>query len=196
MYEKLNITENHLRILVQFTRGFEKEYYIREVQRLIHCSPRTAQLILDDLEKKAVLESKTRGKIRTYKLKKNRIAYDYLIFTEIYKKIAFLSENKVIKEIVEKIVHHIEGIGILFGSYVKKKEKKESDIDLFVAGDIDREEIEKIAKLYGKDIQIKNYPLSLFKKEIKHDVLIKEVLKDHVIIKGSEEVIELVMRNG
>ncbi len=65
MYEKINITENHLNILSLFTRGFDSAYYIREVEKILKISHRTAQLILEDLEKKAVLGSKTRGKIRT-----------------------------------------------------------------------------------------------------------------------------------
>ncbi|MCX6710529.1 MAG: hypothetical protein NTZ02_00385 [Candidatus Woesearchaeota archaeon] len=49
MYNKLNITENHLQALSLFTNGFEREYYIREVGKLLRISPRTAQLILEDL---------------------------------------------------------------------------------------------------------------------------------------------------
>jgi hypothetical protein len=70
MYEKLNITENHLRVLSLFTAGFEREYYIREVQKLLKISPRTAQLALAYLENSNVLESKLKGKIRAYRLKK------------------------------------------------------------------------------------------------------------------------------
>ena len=55
MYKKVNITENHFRILSLFSNGFDREYYIREVQRLLKISPRTSQLILADLEKKAIL---------------------------------------------------------------------------------------------------------------------------------------------
>ena len=64
MYNKINITENHLQVLLLFTDGFDREYYIREVERLLKISPRTAQLILEDLEAKGILEPKTRGKIK------------------------------------------------------------------------------------------------------------------------------------
>ena len=100
MYEKVNITENHFRALSLFTRGLGAEYYIREVQRLLGVSPRTAQLILDDLEKKAVLESRTRGKIRTYGIRKSEAAKDYLVFAEQYKKITFLRKRPMIREVM------------------------------------------------------------------------------------------------
>ena len=121
MYEKLNITENHLQIMTLFTQGFNKEYYIREVQKKLNLSPRTAQLILENLEKKAVLESKIKGKIRLYKLKKTKLAQQFLMFTEIYKRVCFMSENGMMREIIGKVIPNIDGIGLLFGSYVKKK---------------------------------------------------------------------------
>src|SRR3989344_165074 len=100
MYKKVNklgITENHMQILSLFTRGFDKEYYIREVQKILKISPRTAQLLLDDLEKKAVLESKKRGKIKAYFLKKSITAKEYLLFTEQYKKLSFFENNLLIR---------------------------------------------------------------------------------------------------
>ena len=71
MYDKINITENGLQIIALFTNGFDSEYYIREVEKLLKISPRTAQLILEDLEDKGIIESKIKGKIKLYKLKKN-----------------------------------------------------------------------------------------------------------------------------
>lgn len=193
MYEKLNITENHLQILCLFTRGFDREYYIREVQKLLKISPRTAQLILDDLEKKAVLESKIKGKIRTYRLKNTHSTRDYLILVEQYKKISILEKKPMIKEIITKITPAIIGIGLIFGSYAKSLEKKESDLDIFIDGDYDKNEIKKISELYGVEISVKSYPREIFKKEIKRDILIKEILNDHIIFQDAEGFINTVM---
>ena len=67
MYKKIRITENTLQVLSLFTNDFNREYYIREVKKLLKISPRTAQLILEDLEDKGVIESKTKGKIKHIK---------------------------------------------------------------------------------------------------------------------------------
>ena len=194
MYEKLNITENHLQALTLFTRGFDSEYYIREVQKLLKISPRTAQLILDDLEKKAVMESKIKGKIRTYRLKNTHSARDYLILVEQYKKISFLEKKPMIKEIITKITPNITGTGLIFGSYAKGLEKKESDLDIFIAGNYDKNEIKKISELYGIELSVKAYPEKIFEKEIGKDILIKEILLDHIIFLNSESFIETVMK--
>ncbi len=196
MYEKLNITENHLKVLSLFTRGFDKEYYIREVQRLLGISPRTAQLILDDLEKKTVLESDTRGKIRVYRIKKSESAKNYLLFTEQYKKILFVKTRPLIREIISKIIPFIDGIGVIFGSYAKGIEKKDSDLDIFVIGKCDLKEVKKISKIYGIDASIKLYPAKVFEKDMERDILIKEVMLDHIIILKLEKFIKVVMKDG
>jgi predicted nucleotidyltransferase len=196
MYEKLNITENHLQILELFTKGFNREYYIREVQKLLGISPRTAQLILDDLEKKAVLESVTKGKIKAYKIRKSGIARDFLVFVEQHKKIAFLAEHALIREVFEKITGSINGAGIIFGSYAKGTEKKGSDLDVFVIGSYDEKGISTVSGLYGIQINIKNYPAKIFGKSIRNDPLVREVLDNHVVFKNADEFVRVVLTNG
>jgi len=94
-----------------------------------------------------------------------------------------------------KFQENIKNI-ILFGSVARGEAEKESDIDIFTAGESNRKEIEKIGQLYGKEIQVKNYPLDTFKNKIKEDILLKEIVKNHIIIKNSEAFVESVMKNG
>jgi uncharacterized protein len=196
MYKKINITENHLRILALFTRGFDKEYYIREVEKLLKISPRTSQLILEDLEKKTILESKVRGKIKTYKLQKTMSAKDYLVLTEQYKKITFLESHELIKEIIFKMSPHIEGMACIFGSYVKGNAKKDSDLDIFIAGECNLKEIKNISKTYRMEISIKKYPIETFRKNIRNDILIKEVLGYHIVFLNPEMLVLEALKNG
>ncbi|MBU4487175.1 MAG: nucleotidyltransferase domain-containing protein [Candidatus Delongbacteria bacterium] len=157
---------------------------------------RTVQLILENLESKGIAESKTRGKIKSYKLKMNDLTKMYLTFTEQYKSISYLEENLLLKEIIEKINPLIEGIGIIFGSYANHTNKEDSDLDVFVAGECDTKEVSRISKIYGVDISIKCYPMKTFDKKIQKDVLIKEVLKNHIVFKNAEMLIEKVITNG
>jgi len=196
MYKKISITENTLQVLSLFTNDFSREYYIREVKKLLKISPRTAQLILEDLEDKGVIESKTKGKIKTYKIKFSEFTKKYLVFVEQYKAIAFLENNLMIKEIIEKITPNIKGIGIIFGSYAKGIEKKESDLDIFVAGNYDKEEIKRVSKNLGIDISVKCYPLKTFEKNINKDILLKEILKNHIVFVNVEQFIQKVLKNG
>ena len=196
MYNKINITENNLQVLSLFTNGFDKDYYIREVERILKISPRTAQLVLEDLEYKGIVESKTRGKIKSYKLKINELSKRYLAFVEQYKTISFMEKNLLVKEVIEKISPFIEGIGIIFGSYAKATSNKESDLDIFIAGKYEREEIKKVSRNLGIEISVKCYPLKTFEKNLTQDILIKEVLKNHIIFINTESFIQKVLKNG
>jgi DNA-binding Lrp family transcriptional regulator len=196
MYNKINITENGLQIISLFTNGFDREYYIREVGKLLKISPRTAQLILEDLENKGIIESKVRGKIKSYKLKINELSNRYLTFVEQYKSIAFMEKNLLVKEVIEKISPFIDGIGIIFGSYAKGVSNKESDLDIFIAGNYEKEEIKKVSRNLGIEISIKCYPLKTFENNVNQDILLKEVLKNHIVFKNAELFIQNVLKYG
>ena len=196
MYNKINITENGLQIISLFTNGFDREYYIREVEKLLKISPRTAQLILEDLENKGIIESKIKGKIKSYKLRVNELSKRYLTFVEQYKSIAFIEKNLLVKEVIEKICPFIDGIGIIFGSYAKGTSNKESDLDIFVAGDYEREGVKKVSRNLGIEISVKCYPLKTFETNINQDILLKEVLKNHIVFINAELFIQKVLKHG
>jgi uncharacterized protein len=186
------LSESQYRILDLFTRGFTKEYYVREVATLLDIGPRTAQLNLEALEKLGILESITKGKIKNYKLRINPLVKEYLKLTEIVKNIRFLERDDTIKEIIVKINSTINGIGLVFGSYAKNMQKKESDLDIFVIGSYKRNKVDKIAELYDLKINVKNYPLKIFEKEIRTDFLIKEILNNHIVFKGVEDFVNII----
>lgn len=192
MITKVNDIE--LRVLCLFTKGYDKEIYIREVERLLLISSRTALVTLDKLEKKGILESKARGKIKTYCIRKTIISREYFILTEQYKKIHFLEKNKLIKEIVEKLDDAVESTAILFGSYAKGLQKEDSDLDLFIVGKHSENKIKEVGHKYRIEINIKSYPLDVFEKGISEDILLKEIVENHIIIKDVEGFVGRVVR--
>lgn len=191
----LSITENHLKVISLFTLGYNKNLYIREVNRLLNISPRTAQLILDSLESKGVLESIFRGKIKSYFLRKNSTSIHYIILAESYKTTIFTDNNPIIREIVEKILPLISGIGLIFGSYAKGTQNKGSDLDIFVIGYTENIKIREISKTYGIEINLVVYPLEKYKSVINKDLLVKEVLENHIVIKNIDGFVLTVMGN-
>lgn len=199
MYYLLNnnpsITENHLKVISLFTLGYNKNLYIREVNRLLNISPRTAQLILNSLESKGVLESIFRGKIKSYFLRKNSTSKNYLILAESYKTTLFMDKNPLVGEIIEKILPLISGIGLIFGSYAKGTQNKESDLDIFVIGYIENNKIREISKTYQIEINLVVYPLEKYKSVIHKDILVKEVLENHIAIKNIDGFVLTVMGN-
>lgn len=192
MVIKVNNTD--LRILSLFTKGYDKEFYIREVERLLKVSSRTALKTMAKLEKIGILESKKKGKIKTYSIRKTTVSREFFLLAEQYKKIQFLEENPLIKEVLEKADAFMKGIVIIFGSYAKGTQKEDSDLDLFIVGTYDKKEIKNAGKKYGIDINIKSYPLQLFEKGIHDDILLKEINKNHILIKDAEGFVRRVVK--
>lgn len=188
------VNDMDLKVLSLFTKGYETEYHIREAEKLLKVSSRTALVTLAKLEKKGILESKTKGKNKTYTIKKSSLSREYFLLTEQYKKIQFLEKNHLIKEILEKADEFMQGIVIVFGSYAKGIQKEGSDLDLFIVGKFDEKKIKEVGKKYGIDINIKSYPMNIFEKDMHDEILLKEVVGNHVIIKDAEGFVRRVIK--
>jgi predicted nucleotidyltransferase len=193
MSKKIDINENDLGVLALFTDGYNREYYIREISTILPISHGTAQTILERLEKKLVLSSSLRGKTRIFRIKPGEVAVQYFILTEHYKKIAFIEEKPYIFEVLNKIDPSIEGIALIFGSYAKDTEKKESDLDLLVAGRYDEKKIFRIGKMYDIEINIHAFPEDIFEKNDPGDTLLLEAKKHHIVWKKTESFVRAVI---
>jgi len=186
MSKKIDICENDLNTLALFSNGYDREFHIREICCYLPISHGTAQTVLSRLEIKQVLVSSHRGKTRVFRIKNGEIAIQYFILAELYKKICFIEQCPYISEILNKIYPYANGILLLFGSYAKGTENKDSDIDLFVAGSCDEREIRKIGKMYDMEINLKQYPASAFAAPKRQDPLLVEIRKNHVVWKNAE----------
>lgn len=192
MYKKINVTENHLTVLSLYTKGYEKEYYVRQVGKELGISPRTSQLILSDLEKKGVLLSKQKGKTKLFSLnKQNPIVKAYVKLAEDYKLVTLLSKEPEVKQLLSEI----EGIDdktifVIFGSYANAEQKEGSDIDILAISEKPFKKA-KVKALEGKHsfrISIKTANLKSFDK---NDFLIREVIENHICFQKVEDFIKL-----
>jgi len=107
-----------------------------------------------------------------------------------------MEKNLLVKEVIERINPFIDGIGIIFGSYAKEISNKKSDLDIFVVGGYEKEETKKVSRNLGIEMSIKCYPLKTFEKNVNKDILIKEVLKNHIVFKNTELFIQKVLKYG
>ncbi|MFH1439088.1 MAG: nucleotidyltransferase domain-containing protein [Candidatus Woesearchaeota archaeon] len=188
------VNDIDLKVLSLFTKGYNKGYYIREVEKLINVSSRTALVTLAKLEKKGILESKIKGKIKIYTIRNSTTSREFFILVEQYKRIQFFGKNILIKEIFEKADEFLNDLTIVFGSYAKGIQNDDSDLDLFIVGKFDEKNIKEIGKKYGIDINIKSYPSKIFEKEINQDILLKEVVENHILIKNTEEFVRKIIK--
>lgn len=140
---------------------------------------------LKELLEENVVDYRVEGKNKSYFLKKGIEAKTYILKTEHYKFLKILKKYPILIHIFEKIKNNKKiKLAVLFGSYAKKSAGKKSDIDIY---------IETMDKAFEKEIESINSKLSVKIGEFDLDsFLVKEIIKNHVIIKGVEEFYERI----
>ena len=174
-------------ILNEFIGNYSKKIYGRDIAKRLKMNQKTVANILNRLEKEQILKFSTEGKNKYYFL--NTFNYhlkEIIAMIEIKRKIDFLEKNKNIKDLFAKLEKKSKGILILFGSYAKGKSNKESDLDVFSIGDIGQ--AHDLEDLYNIKINIIKSTKDKFNKQ---EPIIREIINNHIILKGTEEFIEL-----
>jgi len=154
--------------------------HLRNIARLLNESHSTVMRKINHLVKENVLDYKIEGKNKVFLIKNNLQAKNYVFNAERYKFIKLLKEYPKLNIVLEDVLKSSKNkLIILFGSYAKFIAKEESDIDIYV------ETTEKKVKGDIENINSKiNVKIGIFDKD---DLLIKEIIKNHVIIKGVED---------
>jgi predicted nucleotidyltransferase len=182
------LNKNKLNILKEFSKGYTGRIYGRDISKELRMNQKTVSNILNELEKEHILKFTQEGKNKYYYLNE---FYPYtkeiIQLIEIQRKINFLEKYKKLKELFLKLEEQSEGILIIFGSYANFSATDKSDLDVFVIGNI--KEIGDLEELYSIKINI----IKLDKKKFnKNEHIIKEVIKNHIILKGAEGFVELI----
>ncbi|MDO8508314.1 MAG: nucleotidyltransferase domain-containing protein [Nanoarchaeota archaeon] len=164
----------------------KNEGHIREIAKTLHTNHMTIGRKMKELSDENVVDYKIEGKNKTYFIKKTLEAKNYVFIAELYKLNKILKKYPRIRRIVEAVQKNNKiKLVLLFGSYAKEIPKPESDIDLYIEV-MDKEIIERIKEIDTKlSIKIGKYD--------KSNLLIKEIKKNHVILKGMEVFYE---KNG
>ncbi len=155
----------------------KKEMHGRELSKELKTSLTRVQSVLTELRGANVIDYKQVGKNHIHFIKKNLISKAYVLSAEQYKLARTLSKYPSLEPIFEDIIKKNNcRLIILFGSYAKGVSKENSDIDLYMDTKSQKvkDEVNKISDM----LSVKT---GLFNPE---SLLIKEIIKNHVIIKG------------
>lgn len=172
---KVNYTYEALLLLLK------KEMHGRELAKELKTSLTRVQSILTELREINVLDYKAVGKNHPYFIKKNLVAKSFVLNAENYKLANIIRANPELEPIFQDIIKRSKtGLILLFGSYAKRSQKRESDIYIDTTSRKTKEDVQNV---YGS-ISVK---IGKFNPD---DLLIKEIIKNHAIIKGGEEYYE------
>ncbi len=169
-------------IILRLIKG---EIHLRELSKEIKVPHSTLSRRLQELRKHSIIDYKLEGKNKTYFLKKNFATQKAAIMAENYKCVKMLHKYPILNPIFQDVLEkNKSSMILLFGSYAKGNPKDNSDIDIYLetTNPKEKETLQKINDLLSIKIGKLN----------PDDLLIKEIIKNHVIIKGAEEYYEKI----
>lgn len=164
----------------------EKQYYLRELERLLDIPVSMIRKELLSLEKDGIFLSAKKGNLTYYYLNK-----DYPLFDEL-KNIIFKTIG--IKALLKETLEKTKGIetAFVYGSFAKNEEKANSDIDLFIIGDVNEDklvsQIRKLEEILKREINYSIYTKNdLKKKKRQKDLFILDLFENpKVFLIGNE----------
>jgi predicted nucleotidyltransferase len=135
------------------------------------------------LKEENVVDFKKEGKNKIFSLKRSIEARNYLIIAELYKQSKAIETYPILRGIIHEALKIPDVcLVLLFGSYAKGTAHEESDIDLF----IETRDIH-VKKDLEKRYSMLSVKTGIFDRE---SPLIREIQRDHIIVKGVEDYFE------
>ncbi|MDP2908600.1 MAG: nucleotidyltransferase domain-containing protein [Nanoarchaeota archaeon] len=176
----MELKDYRLEIVNALLKG---EGHVRGLASKIGVNHMTVLRKIKILFRENVVDYNEEGKNKVYFIKKNPEAKYYTFMAEYYKLIQTLKKYPYLRKVIEKIQKdkNIE-LAILFGSHAKHEAKKDSDVDIYIETK-DKKIKQDLERIDSKlSIKIGAYD--------RKNLLIKEIEKNHIIIKGVEEFYE------
>ena len=165
-----------MEIVLILLRG---EVHMRGIATMLGEPHSTVARRLAKLSKENIIDFKKEGKNKVFFIRKNIQAKNYVFNAERYKLIKLLNQYQDLSIIIGDVLKNShESLVVIFGSYAKCTAKEGSDIDIYVETR-SRKVKEQIEGINSK-IRVK---VGVFDTKA---LLIKEIIKNHVILKGVE----------
>lgn len=154
--------------------------HLREIARTAGAPHSTVMRCLNGLVGENVLDFRPEGRNKSFSIKKNLAAKSRLFMAERYKLQKLLNRYPRLNVILSDLLSRTSvPLVVLFGSYAKFAAKPGSDIDIYLMSE--NEEEKKSAQGVHSALSVKIGPLDL------QSPLIREIVKNHVILRGEEE---------
>lgn len=159
------------------------ERHLRDIAKAIDAPHSTVQRSLNALVRENVLDHRTEGRNKVFFIRKNLEGRIHTYNAERYKLSRLIKKYPELAVVIEDILKKTdERLIIIFGSYAKFTAKEDSDIDIYI-GTESRKKGEGIESIDDR-INVKTGDFN------PGSLLIKEIIRNHVIVRGVEEFYE------
>lgn len=159
---------------------------VREIARQLHQNVAKTSKLLNELIGAGLVKYQESGRSKIVSLNfEEQLFASFVLMSETYKKIKFMETNGVFGEFIKQVekLDHVYVL-VIFGSYARGTPTKESDLDMLIVTD---GEYKGGLPSYILPVKIHEIRMEhdLFSDAlIKKEALLKEILENHVIIKG------------
>ncbi len=179
----------HLEIMVPFTEDINRRVHGRGLEDGLDLSQKSIQKKLNGLEQEGILESETSGRTKQFSLnQENILTQKAVIMAELVKFYNLMSSSFEVKEIVGEVLNKTSSSFLVYGSFAKGNYDETSDLDILIIGK-NVNGIGEINEKYSRDIHFMFISKKEFKEGIeRNESYVNEVLKNHVICRGFENI--------
>lgn len=156
--------------------------HLRKIAKDLNINHMTIKRNLDNLLKENIIDVKQEGKNNVFSMKKTLEARNFIFISELYKLSKFIKNHPELKQSILELKKLHAKLILIFGSYASETETKNSDLDVYI--ETESNELKKNAEKINSKFSVK---IGIYNKK---NLLIKEIEKNHVIVKGVEEFYE------
>ena len=173
------------KIILLFVYNQEKEFYLSEIARQVKTSAGTAQRELNRLRRMDFISFKKRGNLSLYRLNQ---AFSLLGEIE-----AIIRKTVGIEVMLGDELQKVKGVSFafIFGSYAKGRLRSDSDIDLYVVGRPDEDDVYRAVRsvedTVGREINYHIASEDEFARKARTDSFVKDVIINPVMVLGEED---------
>jgi len=181
MLKKIFGSGARVKLFHQFLMNQDDEFFIRELTRILDEQINSLRRELTNLENIGMLKSSERNRRKYY-----RINPHFPILAELTSIIRKNNkENDIILKSISKMASSVDVL-ILSGEFIGKSN---TDTDLFIVGEIKKEDIEKFLAENFAEKKLKYTTMS------REDFLYRITLKDKFVVKIFAEKDNLILKN-
>lgn len=185
MFELFTKSKIKQRIILLFIYNQNKEFYLSEIAKIVGTSAGTAQRELNKLLQSDFIIFKKKANLNIYMLN-NR----YVLLKEVE---SIVKKTFGIEVELKKELSRLKNISFafLFGSYVKGGFKSNSDIDLFVIGEEDEDQVfkvvQKVEERVGREINYHIAGKNEFSRKKKANYFYNEIVESFILLIGDKK---------
>ena len=186
---KSKVRQNILKLLFADP---QKKLYLSEIAKKINASVGNCRRELDKMTEAGVLKTKKQGNLAFYAVNRQGA---------IYGELAKIISKTIGPEMeLKKLISGLVGVkfAFIFGSYLKKDFSADSDLDLFLIGEVDEtkllKKIRPLEDLLGREINYHLYQEKDFKTKIKTNSFLRNISRNYLLLAGDENEFKRLLK--